>query len=214
MRTNIVYGKNTARIIGTIVEVPAFEHTSFGGNFYRTIVSVIGKNGSNLLPVKIPESLMSEDIKYGQKVDVRGVCRSYREHIKERNRRHVFILAKNIRIAKDKENDKYINNRINLQGMVCCLPIHRLTPMGRDITDLLIAVNRPNHRSDYIPCIVWGEDSLKAKDLKVGATVSIYGRMQSRMYMPRHDKKDPEVVTVYEVSAIRLKEENQGVRHV
>lgn len=207
MRGNVTFGKNTARIIGTIVEVPAFEHTPFGGNFYRTVVNVVGRNGTNLLPVKIPEALMNEKICYGQKIGVRGTCRSYREHTKERNRRHVFILARNIRIIEDNENDKFINNRINLRGVVCSPPIHRLTPMGRDITDLLIAVNRPNNRSDYIPCIVWGEDSLKVKDLKVGATVSIYGRMQSQTYMPRHDKKWSEIVTVYEVFAIRIAEE-------
>ena len=92
---------------------------------------------------------------------------------------------------------------VYLDGFVCKKPVYRVTPMGREIADMLLAVNRAYNKSDYIPCICWGRNARFAADFELGDNIKIWGRVQSRVYRKFVDEVEEERVA-YEVSIGRL----------
>lgn len=138
---------------------------------------------------------------------VQGQFRSYNRHDERKNKLILSVFAREVDFVElDEENMPESNktNSIYLDGYICKEPIYRKTPLGREIADLLLAVNRPYGKSDYIPCISWGRNARFAGNFKVGDRVAVWGRIQSREYMKRIDEENVEKRIAYEVSVSKL----------
>ena len=136
-------------------------------------------------------------------VEIKGQIRTYNEVVESRNKLHVVVFAKEIFFS---ENFGYNENYIYLEGFLCKPPLRRTSPMGREICDLMLAVNRMYNKSDYIPCIAWGRNAAYAESLDVGTKLMLEGRLQSREYKKKLDDGSAEVRKAFEVSIVKLEE--------
>lgn len=196
---------NQATIQGKIVSPFTFSHEKYGERFY--LMDVFTKrlsNSSDRIPVIISGQLVdvTQDCT-GEFVRVSGQFRSYNRHGELRNRLLLAVFAREITFLKG-EPDRMETNTLLLKGYLCKPPVYRKTPLGREITDLLIAVNRSYGRSDYLPCICWGRTARYASNLTIGTYVSITGRIQSREYIKKLTENLMEKRVAYEVSIIRM----------
>lgn len=195
---------NRAEVIGTVLDEPVFSHEIYGEKFYIFTLAVPRLSGtSDNVKVMISERLMQEvTITTGAGVEVEGQFRSYNSYENGDNRLILTVFAKDIRY-RDEDEEKNPNS-LYLNGFICKAPVYRTTPFGREITDLLLAVNRSYNKSDYIPVIAWGRNARYCKNINVGDNIKIWGRIQSRIYQ-KHISED-EVVekTAYEVSVSRM----------
>src|SRR5690606_22495334 len=110
------------------------------------------------------------------------------------------VFARDIILLIDEDEIKEMlekPNEIFLDGYICKPPIYRTTPLGREITDLLIAVNRAYNKSDYIPCIAWGRNARFCEKLLIGDHIKIWGRIQSRKYQKRYGNDKIETKVAY-----------------
>lgn len=194
---------NKACIGGTVTSYPVFSHEMFGERFYRMDVSVKRESGIlDTVPVTVSEKLFDTTRENrGRNVQVSGAVRSHNRHDGEKNRLEIFVFAKEITFAEEGSDAA---NQVALDGYICKAPVYRKTPLGREIADMLVAVNRPYGKSDYIPCICWGRNARYAGGLEVGAHIQIEGRIQSREYRKKLDDGTQEDRMAYEVSASRL----------
>ena len=195
MNTN--YEKNNiAHISGEVKEEPKFSHLILGEGFYDIAVEVPRLSEEfDTVPVTISERLI-ENIKTGDKISIDGQFRSYNKLEDGRSKLILTLFAKEL-----SDIDESVNpNTISLTGFLCKQPIYRTTPFGREICDVLIAVNRAYNKSDYIPCIAWGRNARFVKNLEVGQKVNLQGRIQSRNYQKKHDDQTIENKVAYEVS--------------
>lgn len=203
--TDKVFDNNQVSIVGEIVSDFKFSHEVFGEGFYVVDILVSRlSNSADVIPIMVSERLMNvkEDCK-GQNVEVLGQFRSYNRHEENKNRLVLSVFAREIRVLNgDEENLK--PNYIFLDGYVCKAPIYRKTPLGREIADLLLAVNRPYGKSDYIPCICWGRNARFAENFNVGGHIQVWGRIQSREYQKKVTENDFEKRVAYEVSVSKL----------
>ena len=138
----------------------------------------------------------------GDRVEITGQFRSYNCNEPDGNRLILTVFARDI-VPLAEENYKN-PNQLYLNGFICKPPVYRTTPFGREITDLLLAVNRSYNKSDYIPIIAWGRNARFAKSLEVGDNVKIWGRIQSRNYQKRISEEETITKTAYEVSINRM----------
>ncbi len=139
----------------------------------------------------------------GQMIEVFGQFRSYNRHEGMKNRLMLSIFVRDWNfVGEETETSK--TNQIYLEGFICKAPIYRKTPLGREIADLLVAVNRPYGKSDYIPCIAWGRNARFASGFEVGGKIKIWGRVQSREYLKKIDENEGEKRIAYEVSVSKL----------
>lgn len=161
-------------------------------------------DSTDLIPVMVSERLLdvNEDYK-GLKISVIGQFRSYNRHEEKKNKLVLSVFAREIDFVDDIEESAK-TNQIFLDGYICKAPIYRKTPLGREIADLLLAVNRPYGKSDYIPCICWGRNARFASTFEVGSRCAIWGRIQSREYMKKISEDQLERRTAYEVSVSKL----------
>jgi single-stranded DNA-binding protein len=134
---------------------------------------------------------------------VNGQFRSYNRHEEDRNRLVLSVFAREISFVEE-ELDGAKTNNILLDGYICKAPVYRKTPLGREIADLLLAVNRPYGKSDYIPCICWGRNARYASSFEVGEHVQVLGRIQSREYVKKLSEVETEKRVAYEVSVSKL----------
>ena len=156
------------------------------------------------VPVMVSERMCNiEDIKVGKLYEVVGQFRSYNRHEEQKNRLVLSVFVRELEFI-DEELDGAKTNSIFLDGYICKLPVYRKTPLGREIADLLLAVNRPYGKSDYIPCICWGRNARYASAFEVGEHVQIIGRIQSRTYIKKLSDTLTEERTAYEVSVSKL----------
>ena len=161
-------------------------------------------DSEDIIPVMVSERLIDVTQDYeGEYLMVNGQFRSYNRHEEKKNRLVLSVFAREISFVED-EDDSVKSNQIYLDGYICKPPVYRKTPLGREIADLLIAVNRPYGKSDYIPCICWGRNARYASAFYVGGHVLIWGRIQSREYMKRISDTETEKRTAYEVSVSKL----------
>ena len=183
---------NQVTIMGEIASDFTFSHEVFGEGFYMVEVKVKRlSNSEDRIPLMISERLIDVTRDYtGEYIMVNGQFRSYNRHEELE-----FI---------DEELDGAKTNSIFLDGYICKLPVYRKTPLGREIADLLLAVNRPYGKSDYIPCICWGRNARYASAFEVGEHVQIIGRIQSRTYIKKLSDTLTEERTAYEVSVSKL----------
>ena len=195
---------NKVELTGTIITEPEFNHEVFGEGFYNMHLKVDRLSGTaDIIPLIISERLINLNDKYtGTAVNVSGVYSSYNKHEEKRNRLLLYVFVCEIEKANPGEHTDL--NKIQLDGYVCKEPIYRKTPLGREIADLLIAVNRPYGKSDYIPCIAWGRNARYASTFEVGGHIQIWGRVQSREYVKKINEEESEKHIAYEVSVSKL----------
>ena len=153
---------------------------------------------SDKIPVILSEELTDSDIKNGQIVVVNGMFVSFNEIVGDRSK--LILVMQALAINQAVSEDHFNPNCIDLVGFICKAPIYRTTPFNREITDMLIAVNRAANKSDYIPAIAWGKNARYAKNLLVGEKIQINGRVQSREYQKRLPDDTIEIRVAYEVS--------------
>lgn len=196
---------NQVTIMGEIVSGFTFSHEVFGEGFYMVDVSVRRlSNSVDTIPVMISERLIDVTEDYtGEFLMVNGQFRSYNRHDEQKNRLVLSVFAREVSFIEE-ELDGAKTNSILLDGYICKLPIYRKTPLGREIADLLLAVNRPYGKSDYIPCICWGRNARFASAFEVGEHVQILGRIQSREYAKKLSETETEKRIAYEVSVSKL----------
>ncbi len=200
-----VIENNQVSIIGKVVSGFTFSHEVFGEGFYMVELSVKRlSDSSDRIPVMISERLIDVAQDYqGEYIQVEGQFRSYNRHEEKKNRLVLSVFAREVSFVEEAD-DKVRSNQIFLDGFVCKPTVYRKTPLGREIADMLIAVNRPYGKSDYIPCICWGRNARFASGFEVGSRVQIWGRIQSREYMKRLEGELTERRTAYEVSISKL----------
>ena len=196
---------NKVSVIGEVVSEFTFSHEVFGEGFYMVELSVKRlSDSSDRIPVMISERLIDVAQDYqGEYIQVEGQFRSYNRHEEKKNRLVLSVFAREVSFVEEAD-DKVRSNQIFLDGFVCKPTVYRKTPLGREIADMLIAVNRPYGKSDYIPCICWGRNARFASGFEVGSRVQIWGRIQSREYMKRLEGELTERRTAYEVSISKL----------
>lgn len=195
---------NQAVIIGTIEEDFVLSHEIYGEKFYTCPVCIPRLSGAaDSVRVMVSERLMTDGgYNVGDTVIVTGQFRSYNSYEEDGNRLVLTVFAKDISPYDGEENAN--PNTLYLNGFICKPPVYRTTPFGREITDLLLAVNRSYNKSDYIPIIAWGRNARFARNLNVGDNVKIWGRIQSRTYQKRINDEETIEKTAYEVSINRM----------
>lgn len=198
---------NKVTIMGEIVSGFTFSHEISGEGFYMMDVQCERISGSyDTIPVMVSERLMDVKADFiGQLVSISGQFRSYNRHEERKNRLILSVFAREVEVLEEIE-DLAQANQIFLDGFICKEPVYRKTPLGREIADLLLAVNRPYGKSDYIPCICWGRNARYANNFKVGEHCAVWGRIQSREYMKKLDGENVEKRIAYEVSVSGLEE--------
>jgi len=203
-----VIENNRACIIGEIISEFSFSHEVFGEGFYIADVSVNRLSDmADVIPLMISERLIDVSKDYrGMKIEVSGQFRSYNRHEEMKNKLVLSIFVRELRFLDEDEvpQDQARANSIFLDGYVCKPPIYRKTPLGREIADVLVAVNRPYGKSDYIPCIAWGRNARFAGNLEVGAHLQVSGRVQSREYTKKIGEDELERRIAYEVSVSKI----------
>lgn len=205
---------NEACVIGRIMPGAGYSHEIHGERFYRADILACRASGiTDTVPLMVSEKVADLDRDCPDSiVEVTGQFRSYNRKEEGKSRLELFVFVQSIRYLD--EDGGYVghegNNRVCLKGFLCKAPVYRKTPLGRDIADILLAVNRPYGKSDYIPCIAWGRDAVLASRLDVGSAVDIMGRIQSREYVKAHPEKGPETMVAYEVSVCSLEIKMEG----
>ena len=158
----------------------------------------------DVIPLMVSERLIDVNGDYkGMYVCINGQFRSYNRHEERKNRLVLSVFAREIEFIDELEESAK-TNQIYLDGYICKEPIYRKTPLGREIADVLLAVNRPYGKSDYIPCICWGRNARYANGFKVGERCAVWGRIQSREYMKKLSENDVEKRVAFEVSVSKL----------
>ena len=198
---------NTALITGEICSPPVMSHSFKGENFYNMTVKV--KRLSDVydyITVTVQENMVP-GLEEGKAVTVSGQYRSYNNYSGVGNKLILTLFANEITDETETENP----NTIYLNGFICKQPIYRTTPFGREITDIIVAVNRNFGKSDYIPCIAWGRNAKYAAGLNVGDNIEVWGRIQSRNYKKKITEDEIVEKTAYEVSVTRILLKNTEV---
>lgn len=205
-----VFDNNKVSICGEIVSGFTYSHDVFGECFYLFNLKVNRlSDAADVIPVMVSERIIDvEQDLSGYFVKINGQFRSYNRHIGERSRLVLSVFAREITFINGLL-EEYIEdgtNDIFLDGFVCKSPIYRKTPLGREIADVLLAVNRPYGKSDYIPCILWGRNARYISDFEPGKRIKVWGRIQSREYQKRIADDEFEKRVAYEVSVGKVEE--------
>lgn len=204
---------NQVSLIGEVVSEFTFSHEVFGEGFYLVSLAVSRLSDQvDVIPLMVSERLLDVKQDYrGQTVEAIGQFRSYNCHEGVKNRLVLSVFVRELNFLEE-FTDCTKTNQIYLDGYICKEAIYRKTPLGREIADLLLAVNRPYGKSDYIPCIAWGRNARYASGFAVGSRVRVWGRVQSREYTKKLSEMEYEKRTVYEVSISKMEvveDENQ-----
>ena len=196
---------NQVSIMGKIASSFTFSHQVFGEGFY--LVDILVKrlsDSEDRIPLMVSERLVDVTQDYeGEYIMVQGQFRSYNRHEEKKNRLVLSVFVRELSFVEEAD-DSIKTNQIFLDGYICKPPVYRKTPLGREIADLLLAVNRPYGKSDYIPCICWGRNARYASAFEVGGHVLLWGRIQSREYIKKLGENETEKRTAYEVSVSKL----------
>ncbi len=189
---------NRIELCGALAELPQFSHENHDRRFFRFPLEVERLSGAvDLLPVLVPEQVLDAmDVSGGSMLEVTGQIRSFNNRAAEGRRLIISVFAESLAVC-----DGEPQNAVELTGAVCKEPVYRKTPLGREICDVMLAVNRPYHRADYIPCIFWGRMAAEMAECNVGDMLSLTGRLQSRDYIKLLGNIS-ENRTAYEVSVM------------
>lgn len=197
---------NSVNLVGKVVSSPEFSHEVYGEGFYIVYIQVprLSENYDNI-PVMFSERLVSpdsiEDIHY---LVIEGQFRSYNNFNSSSGHKLMLtVFAREIEISEEEVTNKN-PNQICLNGFVCRKPMYRTTPFGREIADILLAVNRAYNKSDYIPCIAWGRNARFAGSFEIGDNIRVWGRIQSRTYQKKITEEEIEERVAYEISVSKM----------
>ena len=212
---------NYLTLVGKVTGEKKFSHEIYGERFYVFNLEISRLSGNaDIIPITVSERLATDEmLTAGKKLLVKGQFRSYNSYENEKNRLILTVFAKDVIEVEENEEEQEeneivkkdtITNEVVLVGYICKSPIYRQTPFGREIADVLLAVNRAYNKSDYIPTIAWGRNARFCQNLEVGTKVKVIGRVQSRMYEKKHDDGTVENRVAYEVSigSLEVVEEN------
>ena len=201
-------------LVGKVTGEKKFSHEIYGERFFTFNLSIPRLSGNaDIIPVTTSERLTTDEmLTEGKKLLIKGQFRSYNSYENERNKLVLTVFAKDVQeVEENEENEEneivkkeMTTNEVVLIGYVCKKPIYRQTPFGREIADLLLAVNRAYNKSDYIPTIAWGRNARFCQNLEIGTQVKIIGRVQSRMYEKKYEDGTVEQKVAYEVSICSL----------
>ena len=215
MNTNYLENNHLV-LVGKVTSDKRFSHEIYGEKFYIFDLAVPRLSGNaDIIPITVSERLLSiNDLKIDSKITVEGQFRSYNSYENEKNRLVLTVFAKDIKFVEDQDAEievskDVVSNEVTLNGYICKKPIYRQTPFGREISDLLLAVNRAYNKSDYIPCIAWGRNARFCENIPVGTEVKVVGRVQSRTYEKKYEDGTVETKVAYEVSVSSLEVVNQ-----
>ncbi len=201
---------NYCEISGRVVEKPELSHEVSGEKFYKFKVEIKRLSGTNdCINVLMSERFLNNelDIFEDAYVYIKGQFRSYNNYSGIGNKLVLSVFVKEIYNIFDEE--EYNKNSVVLIGFLCKDPVYRVTPFGREITDILLAVNRIHNKSDYIPCIIWGRNAKDASEMTTGDKLKIYGRIQSRDYKKKLENDEIVNKTAYEISVSKLEKEEE-----
>ncbi|MDY4617303.1 MAG: single-stranded DNA-binding protein [Lachnospiraceae bacterium] len=200
-----LFENNQVTIMGEVVSEFSFSHEVYGEGFYLVDVAVSRLSDSvDYIPLMVSERLVDVTQNYiGETILVNGQFRSYNRHEENKNRLVLSVFVREWEFV-DYIEDEVKSNQIYLDGYICKEPIYRKTPLGREIADLLVAVNRSYGKSDYIPCICWGRNARYASGFEVGSHVEVFGRIQSREYLKKIGEDETERRIAYEVSVSKI----------
>lgn len=207
---------NNITLAGVVEKEPEYSHEVFGERFYVFMLKCSRMSSNkDTLPVMISDRLVDiREIKVGQVVTAVGQIRSFNRHIDDvKSKLILSVFARELKILTQDATELSFEEDINtviLDGYICKPPIYRCTPKGREIADILVAVNRPYGKSDYIPCIAWGRNARFAGGLETGEHIQIQGRFQSREYPKKISDNEIETRTAYEVSVSRIDYAEEG----
>ena len=214
---------NYLTLVGKVTGEKKFSHEIYGERFYIFNLSIPRLSGNaDIIPITVSERLITENmLEEGKKLLVKGQFRSYNSYENEKNKLILTVFAKDLKELENKEEENEIakkdtiTNEVVLIGYICKKPIYRQTPFGREIADLLLAVNRAYNKSDYIPSIAWGRNARFCQNLEVGTRVKVIGRVQSRTYEKKFEDGTQETRVAYEVSigSLEVIEENETEKH-
>ena len=215
MNTNYLENNHLV-LVGKVTSDKRFSHEIYGEKFYIFDLAVPRLSGNaDIIPITVSERLLSiNDLAIDAKITVEGQFRSYNSYENEKNRLVLTVFAKDIQFMENQSEEievskDVVSNEVILNGYICKKPIYRQTPFGREISDLLLAVNRAYNKSDYIPCIAWGRNARFCENIPVGTEVKIVGRVQSRTYEKKYEDGTVETKVAYEVSVSSLEIVNQ-----
>ena len=208
---------NYLTLVGKVTGEKKFSHEIYGERFYIFNLSIPRLSGNaDIIPITVSERLINDEmLEEGKKLLVKGQFRSYNSYENEKNKLILTVFAKDIMEVEDVEEENElakkdtVTNEVVLIGYVCKKPIYRQTPFGREIADLLLAVNRAYNKSDYIPSIAWGRNARFCQNLEVGTQVKVVGRVQSRTYEKKFEDGTSETRVAYEVSVGSLEVINE-----
>ena len=194
--------ENTVLLHGQVETAPEVSHENHGEIFYAFVLSVCRLSGTpDRLNVLVSRTLLEQcPLEQGDEVTVEGEVRSFNNRSGQGSRLIITVYAKGV-IREQGEDD----NRLSLCGALCKPPVFRRTPLGRDICDMMLAVNRRYGRADYLPCIAWGTIAHRCAALTVGDKIQLEGRLQSRTYIKRIGENEEER-TAFEVSVMTMEE--------
>lgn len=195
---------NTVVLAGKVAGTPTYSHEVFGESFYLFNINVPRTSGTtDTVLVMVSDRMCNiENIQVGKFFEIEGQFRSYNKHEEHKNRLVLSVFTTGMRELGDSEYAG--ENSVTIEGYVCKETVYRQTPLGREIADLLIAVNRAYGKSDYIPCIAWGRNAKYASTLEVGQKVRLKGRIQSREYVKKTDEDNTETRVAFELSASQI----------
>jgi len=211
---------NHLTLVGKVTSDKIFSHEIYGESFYIFNLEVPRlSETTDIIPITVSERLLTDlDLTIGKELIVEGQFRSYNTYENERSRLVLTVFAKEVKereiqeVDNEEEQQVEVSNEVTLIGYICKKPIYRKTPFGREIADILLAVNRAYNKSDYIPCIAWGRNARFCENLEVGTAVKVIGRVQSRNYEKKHEDGTVENRVAYEVSvaSMEIVEKNDG----
>lgn len=189
---------NQVFLRGELMELPVYSHENHGKQFDKFVLSVQRLSGArdsiNILAEH--EKILELDPSAGSLIEITGEVRSYNNRTGQGRRLIITVYAHEITVSQGEPE-----NQVLLRGKLCREPVYRRTPLGREICDVMLAVERKYRRMDYLPCILWGSLARMAAECEKGTELSLTGRIQSRTYLKQLEEGSEER-TAYEISAI------------
>ena len=203
-------------LVGKVTSEKRFSHEIYGEKFYIFDMEIPRlSNTTDIIPITASERIINDELlTIGNKLIIKGQFRSYNSYQNERSKLILTVFAKDILTEENLNEEelefiKKTSNEVTLIGYICKQPIYRQTPFGREIADIILAVNRAYNKSDYIPTIAWGRNARFCQNLEVGTEVKVIGRVQSRNYEKKYEDGTVEQRVAYEVSVASLEVVNE-----
>ena len=190
---------NYVALSGEVIQEPTYSHSAGGEDYFTFPLRCLRLSGAeDLLNIILSRSHLEQlDAQPGDRVGLVGQVRSYNNHSGQGSKLVITVRVQEFFPAPAQED----SNRVLLVGNLCRKPVYRRTPLGREIADLLLAVNRGTGKADYLPCILWGRTAQQCAGLAVGSPLALTGRLQSRVYVKQLPDRAEERIA-YEISAI------------